>query len=101
MSILETEGKTRDDSHNMFMAGTMVSLAALVNSQARKFASEEGLVHPIQDVVQGVGRKILSILNMFSGSSLNYKEILSSPLMSVLNFTLEKKGAYASIPDSP
>lgn len=101
VSIFDTEGKTRPEGHDIYMAGTVGSLAMLVNSQAKRLPEDPGLIHPIQEVIKTVGRKVLSILNMFSGSAIDFLGLIHSPLMSVLNFSLDKKAGYSAGPDSP
>lgn len=100
VSIFDFEAKTRPEEQDLFLSGTLSSLVMLVNSQASKLRHTEGLVHPIQEVIQGVASKVLSILNMFSGAAVDFRALLSSPLLSVLNFSLDKKAAYTSSQES-
>jgi len=96
INVLETEGNTRNEEQNLFMQGTEQSLAFLVHNQASKAKSAEFL-HPIQDIVKQVGSRLVNLLNRFNSSQMDYIELLESPDMGVLNFSLQEKAQY--LPD--
>jgi len=99
ITLLSTDMSTKPDDMQSHLVGTGQSLSLLVNSQAGKV--KQGFLHPVQDVVRSVGKKVLNVLNMFNSSHLDYKELLDSKLAAVLNFSLEKKAAYSSRSESP
>jgi hypothetical protein len=99
INVLETEGNTRNEEQNLFLQGTEQSLAFLVHNQASKAKSAEFL-HPIQDIVKQVGSRLVNLLNRFNSSDMDYMDLLDSPDMGVLNFSLQEKAQYLPSPHS-
>jgi len=93
IQILETERSTRPEDVEARLAGTPQSLATIVHSQAKR-GKDITVDHPVQHVVRAAGLRILSLLNMFDGSSLDLSSIISSEAVTNLSFTLDKKAAY-------
>lgn len=99
--IVDSEMKTRPSDQDVFLSGTPTSLSLLVNAQAKQHNEIPNDLHPIQSVVRQVGSKVLLLLNMFSGSSVNINELLSSPLLSILSFNFNQKASYAEKANAP
>jgi hypothetical protein len=102
LGIVDGEIKTRPSEQEIFLSGSATSLAMIVNNQLRRKQSIlDGTMHPIQDVVRQVGSKVTELLNLFSGTSVDPRELVSSPLLSVLNFSFDKKARYSKDLISP
>lgn len=109
LSIFDLEVRTRPDGMSSYVSGLPLSLSMIINSQLSdkpgfedKYShlqhthNKARFVHPIQDVVLSVGNKILSILNMFNGSTVDIPSLLKMKEISILDFSLDKKAKYMS-----
>lgn len=100
VSILAAEPMTRpEDFVREDLRGSVAALERVVASQI-KVTSEEAAIHPVQDVLREIGGRVTSVLNLFTGSSVNYKELVNSPLLGSLHFSLDQKASYTPIPNS-
>lgn len=101
VSILSLEDKTRpEDELNVVFEGSMVTLSRILSSQLKKVETGS-VVHPVQDVIKGVSKRVLALLNLFGGSGLDYASLVDNPLMASLYFSLENKAVYLPSPASP
>lgn len=100
VSILAAEPMTRpEDFVREDLRGSVAALERVVASQI-KVQSEEAAIHPIQDVLKEIGGRVTSVLNLFTGASVNYKELVNSPLLGSLHFSLDQKASYTPLPNS-
>jgi len=102
IGILSTDSKLRQDEQVSYLSGTPTALANLVSSNVNRLrgGKDVGFMHPVQDVVRQVGVKVLGILNIFNSSHIDFKKLISSGELSILNFSLEKKAVYGQTSSS-
>ncbi|QDM55307.1 RNA-dependent RNA polymerase [Geopora sumneriana mitovirus 1] len=100
VSILAAEPATRpEDFVHEDLRGSVAALERIVASQI-KVQGEEARIHPIQDVLREIGSRVTSVLNLFTGSSVDYKSLVNSPLLGSLHFSLDQKAKYVPVPNS-
>lgn len=100
VSVLNLEpSMAPGEDEAVYMAPSDMRLGRIVKSQLNDETASV-MIHPVQDVALSIARRLVALLNLFNGVFLDYKTLLRSPLLSALNFSLDKKASYMPVPDS-
>lgn len=91
--IINGELNTRPDDLTISPFGTNRSLAAIVADHI-KVKKYDDAIHPIQSVVASTAEKIVRVLNIFKGTSINPKLLADGELLSSLTVDFGTKAKY-------